>query len=146
MAKTYIIRKAREILTAPHYQTNTHEAKAEGDDEMTISDGYHTMDELYDHRITLYIALCKHLHELLGMENPEKFKVWRSKYHSDGELCFGTGTQFVLGIGTGKGQQITYHIPIDRWNETEFFAETLDKAPEYDGHSSSDVLERLKTL
>lgn len=145
MAKTYIIRKAREILSAPHHQTNTHEAKAEGSDEMTVSDGYHTMDELYDHRITLYIALCRHLHELLGMENPEKFKVWRSKNHSDGEPAFG-GTWFVLGIGTGKGQQITYHLPIDRWSETEFFSETLDKAPEYDGHSSSDVLERIKML
>ncbi len=24
-------------------------------------DGYHTFDELYDHRITLYISLCKQI-------------------------------------------------------------------------------------
>lgn len=115
-----------------------------GPEEMEASDGYHTFTELYDHRIALFIALCKHMHELLGMENPEKFKVWRSKNHSDGEPAFG-GTWFVLGIGTGKGQQITYHLPIDRWEET-IFAETLEKAPDFDGHTSSDVLERLKLL
>lgn len=106
-------------------------------------DGYHTFGELYDHRITLYIALCKALYcadvEYIPLE------IWRSKYHSDGEICFGTGTQFVLGIGKEKGNQITYHVPIERWDECEF-AETLEKAPEFDGHTSDDVLERLKSL
>ena len=102
-------------------------------------DGYHTFDELYDHRITLYITVCMllRLHTILP--------VWRSKRHSDGELCFGTGTQFVLGISEMKGRQITYHIPIERWDETSF-AITYDKAPEWDGHTSEDVLRRLKTL
>lgn len=105
-------------------------------------DGYHTFDELYDHRITLYIALCR----IIANQSDFEFQgVWRSKRHSDGELCFGTGTQYVLGIGTGKGQQITYHIPIERWDETDF-AETLEKAPEFDGHTSDDVLARLKLL
>lgn len=108
-------------------------------------DGYHTFDELYDHRITLFIALCRHMHMLLEIEKPGKYKIWRSKRHSDGKLCFGTGTQFVLGIGTDYGNQITYHIPIERWDETGF-VDTLDKAPEFDGHTSDDVLERLKKL
>lgn len=105
------------------------------------SDGYHTFNELYDHRITLFIALCKirASHKLAPTE------VWRSKRHSNGELCFGTGTQFVLGIYTQKGKQITYHIPVERWEETNF-AETLEKAPEWDGHSSEDVLKRLKNF
>jgi len=102
-----------------------------------FSDGYHTFSELYNHRITLFIALCRILRHDIS--------VWRSKYHSDGELCFGTGTQYVLGIDKRNGRQITYHIPIERWDETNF-AETLDKAPEWDGHTSEDVLERLKLL
>lgn len=118
--------------------------RAEGQD-LEVSDSYHTMDELYEHRIELYIALCRHMHEVLGIENPGKFKVWRSKYHSDGELCFGTGMQFILGIRKEKGKQITYHIPIEQWDETNF-AETLDRAPEWDGHTSADVLTRLKML
>lgn len=111
-------------------------------DEVDISDGYHTFAELYDHRITLYIALARIIErEIEGVERI----IWRSKYHSNGELCFGTGTQFVLGIGTETGKQITYHIPIERWNETGF-AETFERAPEWDKHTSADVLERIKYL
>ena len=71
-----------------------------------------------------------------------QFPVWRSKNHSDGEPAFG-GTWFVLGINKEKGKQITYHLPMSKWDETDF-AETLEKAPEFDGHTSQDVLERLK--
>jgi hypothetical protein len=101
-------------------------------------DSYHTFGELYDHRITLYIALCHELNNNSGYGY-----VWRSKKHSDGELCFGTGTQFILGIDKRGGKQITYHVPIERWTDTEGI-ETLDKAPEWDNHTSDDVLERLK--
>lgn len=102
-------------------------------------DGYHTFTELYDHRITLYISLCAAQRLFTDKE------VWRSKRHSDGEMCFGTGTQYILGIGTKKGEQISYHIPIDRWDETNF-AVTFDKAPEFDGHTSDDVIKRLMSL
>ncbi|NTW29806.1 MAG: hypothetical protein HGA33_00835 [Candidatus Moranbacteria bacterium] len=109
-------------------------------------DGYHTFGELYDHRITLWIALCEMRANVMDAnESPYFEDVWRSKRHSDGEICFGTGTQFVLGIEKMPGEQITYHIPIERWGECEF-AETLEKAPEWDGHTSDDVLERLKRL
>ena len=106
-----------------------------------ISDGYHTFNELYDHRITLYIALCKAIH--LSCEN-NGFNniVWRSKKHSDGSMMDGW---FIMGIGKKAGEQVTYHLPLDRWKETDF-AETLDKAPEYDGHTPADTLERLKKL
>jgi hypothetical protein len=68
--------------------------------------------------------------------------VWRTKVHSDGLILDGW---FILGINKKSGNQITYHIPLSRWKETDF-AETLEKAPEYDGHTSDDVLLRLKTL
>lgn len=146
MSKQYIITNAGRIEVFNEYAKLRQFSKAEGEDDMQVSDGYHTMDELYDHRITIFIALCKQIElgsEVDGMKYPSG--VWRSKRHSDGELCFGTGTQFVLGIGTEAGKQITYHIPIERWGETEF-ADELEKAPEWDGHTSNDVLERLKGL
>lgn len=118
---------------------------AEGTDEMEASDGYHTFAELYDHRVTLFIALCKEIDFTNKSYSFDRRQIWRSKKHSDGEICFGTGTQFVLGIGYGRGDQVTYHILIERWDECKF-AETLEKAPEFDGHTSDDVLERLKTL
>lgn len=115
-------------------------------------DGYHTFNDLYDHRITLFIALCRLMVKATNPYLTEEYKkqlniqpVWRSKRHSDGELCFGTGNQFVLGIGTEEGKQITYHIPRERWSETDF-ADTLEKAPEFDHHTSEDVIERLKNL
>lgn len=107
-------------------------------------DGYHTFDELYDHRITLYIALCKQIKQ--QPYDNARHSVWRSKRHSDGELCFGTGTQFVVGIGKNAGEQITYHIPIERWHETDFITEYESAPSPWDGHSSDDVLNRLKLL
>lgn len=116
----------------------------EGSEDMSVSDGYHTMDELYEHRITLYIALCKEVdYSNIEREGTEKCRpVWRSMVHSDDTDFPGW---FILGISKEKGKQITYHIPLTRWRETEF-AETLIKATEWDGHTSQDVLERIKNL
>lgn len=102
-------------------------------------DGYHTFDELYDHRITLFIALCHELNNNSGYGY-----VWRSLRHSNGELAYG-GNWFVLGISKNAGKQITYHLPLDSWADTDGF-ETLEKAPEWDGHTSDDVLDRIKKL
>ncbi len=114
---------------------------ADGCDTNLISDGYHTFGELYEHRITLFIALCRLLKNQYKLQYDGQ-GVWRSRAHSDGSVWDGW---FILGIFQGKDQQITYHLPMDKWNETDF-ATTLDKAPEWDGHTSSDVLIRLKNL
>lgn len=109
------------------------------------SDGYHTFKELYDHRITLFIALCKCLHfDENQVEDDGSSCVWKSKKHSDGELTFG-GTWFVLGINKEAGRQMTYHLPMSEWDNCSFATE-LETAPEWDGHSSADVLQRLKAV
>jgi hypothetical protein len=100
-----------------------------------ISDGYHTFGELYEHRFNLWIALCRTIARL------ETTIVWRSKLHSDGTNYEGW---FVLGIGCSEGSQITYHLPLSKWEECNF-AETFERSY-FDGHTSADVLERLKTL
>lgn len=97
-----------------------------------ISDGYHTFDELYEHRIALFLALCRQI----------PANVWRSRLHDDGSYFDGW---FLLGINKQKGKQITYHLPNSKWDETNF-AETLEKSPEWDKHTSNDVVERLKKL
>jgi hypothetical protein len=104
-------------------------------DKSKISDGYHTFGELYDHRNMLFVNLCKLLKK-------QDFHVWRSIKHSDGSM---DKDWFIMGINKGHGNQITYHLPISMWDST-MWAETLDKAPDYDGHSSKDVLTRLTTL
>lgn len=111
-----------------------------GADTNLISDGYHTFCELYDHRITLYITLLRHLKE--QFEGTYFWDIWRTKVHSDGSVWDGW---FILGVYEKPGEQITYHLPIEKWDECSFATER-EKAPEYDGHTSADVLERLKTL
>jgi hypothetical protein len=121
--------------------------RAEGQD-LEVSDGYHTFDELYEHRIALYIALCRGLASIQAISDmaggfmTKDYYIWRSKLHADGSSFEGW---FILGIDKEAGEQITYHLPLSRWDETDF-AETLDNAPEWDGHTPQDVINRLKKL
>ena len=82
------------------------------------------------------------MNDLYELENPGKYKRWRSLKHSDGSSWDGW---FIMGIGLKPGKQITYHLPVSRWEDTGF-VETFERAPEFDGHSSDDVLERLKEM
>ena len=104
-------------------------------------DGYHTFEELYEHRIRLFIALCKEISNQPYCDR--KHKIWCSRYHSDGSSF---EDWFILGIGEEKGEQITYHLPFKFWREVCKFTEYLEKAPEFDGHTSDDVLNRLEEL
>jgi hypothetical protein len=105
-------------------------------------DGYHAFNELYDHRLILFIALCNCVETLNVEIGKGTGKVWRSKLHADGTMYDGW---FIMGINKERGEQISYHLPLNRWEETNF-AKTLDNAPEWDGHTPADILERLKTL
>lgn len=97
-----------------------------------ISDGYHTFGELYEHRITLFIALCRII------QHHDLKYVWRCQTDPD---------WFLLGIDKASGHQITYHLPMSKWNETEFaYTVTEKEKPEFDGHTSKDVLDRLNKL
>jgi hypothetical protein len=113
-----------------------------------ISDGYHTFGELYDHRVQLFIMLCWFIHNSIKPNweydgwYDKDMEPWRAKRHNDGSVWDGW---FIMGIGKTKGEQITYHLPVSKWDECDF-AETLDTAPEWDGHTPADVLERLKRL
>lgn len=102
-----------------------------------ISDGYHTFDELYNHRCYLWLALCKLLYSSYGEYHG--YKVWRTDTHSDGERWKGW---FILGVGTEAGEQMTYHLPSEMWSECGLI-EMIEKAPEFDDHSSEEVLVRL---
>jgi hypothetical protein len=106
------------------------------------SDGYHTFNELYDHRITLFIALCTYVHVYSHHSlNELSGHVWRSKLHSDGSAIDGW---FIMGIGTAPGEQITYHLPLSRWADTDWLGTERERAPEFDGHTGADVLVRLR--
>lgn len=104
------------------------------EDKSQISDGYHTFAELYEHRYALFLALVKTM--------PEVFV--RSWNHSDGKPCFGGDDWFiVIGVLPEVGQ-ISYHLPRSLWTAAEMAGITnVDVPPEWDGHRSADVVNRL---
>lgn len=116
----------------------------------SVSDGYHTMDELYEHRIRLYLALVKIYDNYI---TPMRCQVvcWKSKLHDDGSEYPGW---FLLGMTYTKPQfdaalppekwDISYHIPMKYWQLANVIA--LPKAPPFTGYTPNDVLERLLRL
>jgi len=104
-------------------------------DTNNISDGYHTFEDLYEHRIELWIALTKQL------KSSKRVMVWKSDTHSDGSKWKGW---FILGYGLKEGEQITYHLPEKYWDRIHI--PFLDKAPNWDGHTDKDVIKRLQDL
>lgn len=94
------------------------------------SDGYHTFNELYEHRHTLFAALLKCYPEI----------AWKSLKHADGTMFDGW---FIAGLNTPSGQA-TYHIPMRLWYSFE--ANVLHEAPEWDGHTADDVIKRIAAL
>jgi hypothetical protein len=108
------------------------------------NDGYHTFSELYNHRHALFIALCKIYDNYLTPFNT-RVKCWKSKLHHDGTMFH---EFFILGMSviqfTGKVEYITYHLPIALWDRINVIE--LDRAPEWDGHTSEDVIKRLYSL
>jgi Lar family restriction alleviation protein len=95
------------------------------------SDGYHTFNELYHHRAVLFSVICNSRPEL----------AWKSKLHHDGTMYDG---MFIVGIETPDGQA-TYHYDIDPYWEM-FDVQELPKAPEWDGHTPTQAIERIGKL
>ena len=93
-----------------------------------ISDGYHTFNELYHHRAILFSLIC----------NQNASVAWKSKLHHDGTMFDG---MFIVGINTPFGQA-TYHYDIEPYWDY-FNVKALNKAPEWDGHTSDQAIDRI---
>lgn len=91
------------------------------------SDGYHTFNELYEHRFVLTKALF----------NSYKERCLKSKKHSDGTMF---DDYFIVGIKTNQGWA-TYHYHISKWDD--FKCAEIDLFPEWDGHTSQDAISRI---
>lgn len=104
-----------------------------------VSDGYHTFDELYEHRCLLFCALLRQILHL-ELEGVNKIATWKSRKHSDGSAIEGW---FLAGVYLPNIGQITYHLPDRMWPLAETIQES-ESAPVWDGHTSQDVIERLK--
>jgi hypothetical protein len=94
------------------------------EDKSKISDGYHTFEELYDHRHVLFLTLCLLHHEKAA---------WKWDYDGTEWFCL------YLELPNG---QISYHLPASL---VGFVEGVIPEKPDYefDGHKSSDVVNRL---
>jgi len=92
-----------------------------------VSDGFHTFNELYEHRIILFVCLL----------NTYNHIGWKSHRNSDDELIEGW---FVAGLYEGS---ITYHLPDRVWDLCD--VKELNKGF-WDGHTSNDVLKTLTNM
>jgi hypothetical protein len=95
-----------------------------------VSDGYHTFNELYEHRAALFIALMSVLPD----------RAWVSRLHQDETMFPGF---FIAGFNTPEGD-ITYHLAEDLWQVALCTGCTiLQNAPHWDGHTPEQCIGRL---
>ena len=99
------------------------EIKINGD----TSDGYHTFNELYYHRMVLFSIIC----------NAFVKHSWKSKLHEDGTMFT---DYFIVGITTPEGNY-TYHYHMDDWDK--FKVKEIPNAPKWDGHMPKDITRLL---
>lgn len=88
-----------------------------------ISDGYHTFDELYTHRIALFLLLVNSVDYPCFIKH-EHYKGWDAVYLET------------------PGGQVSYHVPM---HNREYLkrAKIVEDEYQYDGHTGDDVVFRL---
>jgi len=124
-------------ITITQKSTGNLAYKADGE-FFEASDGYHTFDELYRYRM-LYNALAFNALKYEPSAMPHK-----SRFHSDGEPCFGGGWFIVMAyLPTRDGlKQISNHYEEKYWDL--FDIEERIRADEWDGHTPEEAAERME--
>jgi hypothetical protein len=102
-------------------------------DSGKISDGFHTMAELYDHR--------RALTAVLAAAATTADDSWRSKRHHPDDSPMFEGGYFIVGINLPTGP-ITYHYKMKHWDDFAAVPE-LPHAPKWDGATPGDSVTRL---
>lgn len=126
MEEKYIL----EEMTLKNAQAAIDEVKKMGISRNSLSDGYHTFGELYHHRAVLFAMIC----------NEHTDRAWKSLQHHNPEEEMFEG-MFIVGIDTPYGQ-VTYHYDLPYWDL--FKVKELDRAPEWDGSTPEDCINRMK--
>ena len=106
-----------------------------------MSDGYHTYDELYEHR-NLLLLLAHRLGDGLSLA---PFG-WMSRRHADGSTVDG---YFVVGLDLHTGSEtleISYHLPDRLWDLAEAAGLLPIARGKWDGHTASDVVDRIRKI
>ncbi len=100
----------------------------------SVSDGYHTFDELYEYRKLYNAALFNE------WANIDLYGVHKSKRHADGEECFGGGWFIVVAnLPTG---QMRNHYKMEDFHL--FKIPEREKAAGWDGLTAQQAAKRLR--
>lgn len=127
----YIIKDSKGSIYVRSSRAFQDKYKA-GDDIGEVSDGFHTFNELYEYRMLYNAAFFNKL-------TASGVKVCKSRKHSDGQECFGGGWFVVMAeLPTG---QVSNHYQDKDWHL--FKVLELERAWEYDGHTSEEAAGRL---
>lgn len=101
------------------------------DDIGDLSDGFHTFNDLYYQRCVLFSQVVA----------DHKDRAWKTRFHEDGEPCFGGGW-FLVTVDTPEGAY-GYHYEDKYWDY--FDCEEIPRAKHWDGYTDKDV-KRLWSL
>ena len=89
-----------------------------------VTDGYHTFDELYYHRMIMSSIIFEMYSDY----------AWKSWKHAD-ETMF--DDSFIVGVTIPNVGDYSYHYHAENWDM--FKVKEVEFAPEYDGHKPSDI-------
>ena len=88
-------------------------------ENLDVTDGYHTMSELYEHRMALNAFLFKMMYKLdLQVREDEANEapyIMKSKLHNDGTMFEG---YFIVFVNTNVGQ-ISYHYDLKYYKKDD---------------------------
>jgi len=137
----------QEIIDSKVYFNSIQDSILSHPNKSQFSDGYHTFEDLYSIRLAYNVALFNEWGKQRGIgyenSNNSKHDVHKSQRHHDGELCFGGGW-FIVVANLSSGQ-ISNHYEMKHWDLFRI-PETEKAKYEWDGHTSEDVINRLKSL
>lgn len=105
----------------------------------STSDGYHTFDELYDHRCLLWIALI-----LQPAIAPTSY--WVREHFAGWDLLVHTDYSEQSQEQPYLHNQLSYHVPAKYRELYEGKITETGANNAYDGHTSKDVLQRLAAI
>lgn len=122
----------RAIAVAVFYSAEVQEITGD------TSDGFHTFNELYRHRMLLTAALFNLWQRISYVP------VYKSRLHSDGQVPFpdehGNSDWFIV-VAELEAGQVSYHYQLEHWDLFEVME--VDRAPEWDGHTAQEAADRL---
>ncbi len=116
------------------------------DDRSQLTDGYHSFEELYSHRNTLFMCVINMI--TLGVSIPNfGVRTFKSRKNFDGTAYDGWFLAGYINHNLEVSEQVTYHLPNNYWDKlivNEIYDDNKECSYTFDGHTPQDVLDRLQ--